>query len=94
MGGVAGRRAARLCVALPHRRTALPLALSLVRLSRSIDCPLSRLPPDLFVKHEGLAFAALAALQPAPRLRDIVARWARGQYSGTGSSPDAALPLG
>ncbi len=41
-----------------------------------VDCPLSKVPPDLVAKHEGLVLAALDALQPVARLRDVVARWA------------------
>ncbi|KAL4421857.1 hypothetical protein ABPG77_001339 [Micractinium sp. CCAP 211/92] len=39
-----------------------------------VDCPLSKVPPDLVAKHEGLVLAALDALQPVSRLRDVVAR--------------------
>lgn len=39
-----------------------------------LDCPSFRLPPDLFAKHDQLVFAALDALQPVPRLADLVSR--------------------
>lgn len=40
----------------------------------STSCPAFRLPPDLFVKHERLAFAAIKALQLGPLL-DFLLRW-------------------
>lgn len=46
----------------------------LLRASCRVDCPISKVPADLMVKHEKLVFAALDALQPIQPMQDVIGR--------------------
>lgn len=91
-----GRQLASIAACLLHltsRLKHLARAPHPAPLACRLSCPAFRVPAGLVEAYEGLALAALGALQPARRLRDVVSKAQAQQHLVGGSEAYNVLQL-